>query len=89
MFRKLSGSSLFLPLNDGQSATARAGTNHKNPFYSAWNLFKLGLTAFGDPTCGVTKLTLQVFEMDSWELFCPYCPCSVNNTRRRKVIKHR
>ncbi|GBM58765.1 hypothetical protein AVEN_179318-1 [Araneus ventricosus] len=30
--------------------------NRMNPFYSAWNLFKLGFTAFGDPTCRVTKL---------------------------------
>ncbi|GBN88645.1 hypothetical protein AVEN_228990-1 [Araneus ventricosus] len=40
MFRKRSRSSPFLPLNYGQSAT-RGGTNRKNPFYSAWNLFKL------------------------------------------------
>ncbi|GBM42138.1 hypothetical protein AVEN_99059-1 [Araneus ventricosus] len=31
-------------------------TNRKNPLYSAWNLFKLGFTAFGDNTCRVTKL---------------------------------
>ncbi|GBM64306.1 hypothetical protein AVEN_189111-1 [Araneus ventricosus] len=53
----------------------RGGTNHKNSFYSARNLFKLALTAFGDPTCGVTKLTLQIFEMDSWDLFSAYSPC--------------
>ncbi|GBM30925.1 hypothetical protein AVEN_9805-1 [Araneus ventricosus] len=41
----------------GQSATPVKGrANRKNPFYSAWNLFKLGFTAFGDPTCRVTKL---------------------------------
>ncbi|GBO03345.1 hypothetical protein AVEN_223752-1 [Araneus ventricosus] len=45
------------PLNCGQSATPVEGrANRKNPFYSAWNLFKLGFTVFGDPTCGVTKL---------------------------------
>ncbi|GBN89254.1 hypothetical protein AVEN_212820-1 [Araneus ventricosus] len=45
------------PLNCGQSATLVEGrANSKNPFYSAWNLFKLGFTAFGDPTCRVTKL---------------------------------
>ncbi|GBN95726.1 hypothetical protein AVEN_81448-1 [Araneus ventricosus] len=30
--------------------------NRKNPFYSAWNQFKLGFSAFGNPTCRVTKL---------------------------------
>ncbi|GBL90462.1 Retrovirus-related Pol polyprotein from transposon 297 [Araneus ventricosus] len=47
------------PLNCGQSATLLEGrANRKNPFYSAWNLFKLGFTAFGNPTCRVTKLHL-------------------------------
>ncbi|GBN25014.1 hypothetical protein AVEN_21192-1 [Araneus ventricosus] len=53
----------------------RGGNNHKNSFYSARNLFKLALTAFGDPTCGVTKLTLQVFEMGSWDIFSAYPTC--------------
>ncbi|GBM35042.1 hypothetical protein AVEN_240392-1 [Araneus ventricosus] len=53
----------------------RGGTNRKNSVYSARNLLKLALTAFGDPTCGVTKLTLQVFEIGSWDLFSAYCPC--------------
>ncbi|GBN86851.1 hypothetical protein AVEN_156690-1 [Araneus ventricosus] len=47
--------SLPPPLNCGQSALGGAG-NRKNPFYSAWNLFKLSFTAFGDTTCRVTKL---------------------------------
>ncbi|GBO22770.1 hypothetical protein AVEN_215291-1 [Araneus ventricosus] len=66
----------------------RGGTNHKNSFYSARNLFKLALTrsreiflwpcaltAFGDPTYGVTKLTLQAIEMGIWGLFSAYCTC--------------
>ncbi|GBL87384.1 hypothetical protein AVEN_118332-1 [Araneus ventricosus] len=55
--QKRSRSSLFPPSELWTISNPRRGrANSKNPFYSAWNLLKLGFTAFGDPTCRVTKL---------------------------------
>ncbi|GBO35878.1 hypothetical protein AVEN_68164-1 [Araneus ventricosus] len=70
MFRKRCRSSLFPPSELGTISTPHEGDNHKNLFYSAWNLFKLqcqgnsgvfpGVLALGlllseDPICGVTE----------------------------------
>ncbi|GBN63606.1 hypothetical protein AVEN_88734-1 [Araneus ventricosus] len=77
--QKRSRSSLLPPpLKCGQSATPVEGrADRKIPFYSAWNLFKLWFTAFGDPTCRVTKLQFMPSK-------CLFLPVSITPDDKNK-----